>query len=579
MSRTIPSELRRLLFEFRGGRRLHGVEDEDANRGFHLVVCYFLGWAIFMSCLVLPLFAVRKVATEIMMLVLEVAATGSLFLLRRGRTRAARRLFLSVVWCLVELYSTFSGGIRSSGTDMGIAVILATAWLLGLPSALGVAAMTLTLSLAGVLLGLAGHPIPVYFPGVPLVLWAVQLVFIALTIGTVASLLASLRKQISALRDSEERFRSLSDASFEGIMIHENGVILDVNLAFVRLFGYERPDELIGRSGPDLLLTPESRERVRHRINEAAEGVIELSGVRKDGVLVSAENESRAIRHRGRDARLVAWRDITERKRAEREKAKMEAQLLQAQKMEAIGRLTGGIAHDFNNLLTVINGYSNVLRRRLDGRQEGTLAEQIGKAGELAANLTRQLLAFSRMEVAHPELVGLNGIVTESLDMLKGLLGGQIEMNVGLGAAPDEVMADPNQIRQCLMNLVVNARDAMPAGGRLTIETGNADVTQEEMPLISGSAPGPHVRLTVTDSGIGMDEETSRRIFEPFFTTKKQGHGTGLGLSTVYGIVSQWRGGLKVVSEPGKGSQFSIYLPVSRVPPPPVERLDGVEAI
>jgi PAS domain S-box-containing protein len=405
------------------------------------------------------------------------------------------------------------------------------------------------------------------------------LVFIALTIGTVASLLASLRKQISALRDSEERFRSLSDASFEGIMIHENGVILDVNLAFVRLFGYERPDELIGRSGPDLLLTPESRERVRHRINEAAEGVIELSGVRKDGVLVSAENESRAIRHRGRDARLVAWRDITERKRAEREKAKMEAQLLQAQKMEAIGRLTGGIAHDFNNLLTVINGYSNVLRRRLDGRQEGTLAEQIGKAGELAANLTRQLLAFSRMEVAHPELVGLNGIVTESLDMLKGLLGGQIEMNVGLGAAPDEVMADPNQIRQCLMNLVVNARDAMPAGGRLTIETGNADVTQEEMPLISGSAPGPHVRLTVTDSGIGMDEETSRRIFEPFFTTKKQGHGTGLGLSTVYGIVSQWRGGLKVVSEPGKGSQFSIYLPVSRVPPPPVERLDGVEAI
>ena len=254
--------------------------------------------------------------------------------------------------------------------------------------------------------------------------------------------------------------------------------------------------------------------------------------------------------------------DITERKRAEEEKAKLQAQLNQAQKMESIGRLAGGVAHDFNNLLTVINGYSNVLIHQLTSPLS-KYAEQINKAGESAASLTRQLLAFSRMDVTHLEPVFLNDLVAESRDMLERLVGEHIEMNTSLHASPDEVLADPNQINQCLMNLAVNARDAMPAGGQLTIETGNAGVAPDDIPVGSNGAPGPHVRLTVRDTGVGMDQETSQHIFEPFFTTKEKGRGTGLGLSTVYGIVSQWQGFIKVGSTPGKGSEFSIYLPLN----------------
>jgi signal transduction histidine kinase/CheY-like chemotaxis protein/HAMP domain-containing protein len=260
--------------------------------------------------------------------------------------------------------------------------------------------------------------------------------------------------------------------------------------------------------------------------------------------------------------------DITALKRAEEEKAKLQAQLNQAQKMESIGRLAGGVAHDFNNLLTVINGYSDVLMHQLAGPVR-KYAEQINKAGESAASLTRQLLAFSRMEMTDPQPVLLNDIVTESRDMLERLVGVDIEMKTSLQASPDEVLADPNQIHQCLMNLVVNARDAMPAGGQLTIETGNVNVDARDLPPGGNGAPGPHVRLTVRDTGTGMDEETGQRIFEPFFTTKEKGRGTGLGLSTVYGIVSQWQGFLKVASEPGKGSEFSIYLALSSTLKPP----------
>ncbi len=284
---------------------------------------------------------------------------------------------------------------------------------------------------------------------------------------------------------------------------------------------------------------------------------------RKDGVDVFVETQASLIYRNGQPVAIQSiGRDITERKRAEEEKAKLQAQLMQAQKMESIGRLAGGVAHDFNNLLTVINGYSHVLMHQL-GSPVRKYAEQINKAGESAAHLTRQLLAFSRMEVTHPEPVHLNEIVAESKDMLGRLVGVQIEMKTSLQAAPDEVLADPNQIHQCLMNLVVNACDAMPEGGQLTVETVNVMVAPDELPMGSGGAPGAHVRLTVGDTGIGMDEETSQRIFEPFFTTKERGRGTGLGLSTVYGIVSQWQGFLKVSSAPGRGSEFSIYLPLN----------------
>jgi signal transduction histidine kinase/CheY-like chemotaxis protein len=251
--------------------------------------------------------------------------------------------------------------------------------------------------------------------------------------------------------------------------------------------------------------------------------------------------------------------DITERKRAEEEKVKLQAQLNQAQKMESIGRLAGGIAHDFNNLLTVINGYSDVLLHQL-GSPLQKYAEQIRKAGESAATLTRQLLAFSRMETANPQPVLMNEIVTESRDMLERLVGEDIEITTRLDAHPDEVLADAGQIQQCLLNLVVNARDAMPGGGILTIETALVDVDRRDFPPGTTAESGPFVLLKVRDTGHGMDEETRQRIFEPFFTTKEKGRGTGLGLSTVYGIVSRSNGFIRVVSEPGKGAEFTIYL-------------------
>jgi signal transduction histidine kinase/ActR/RegA family two-component response regulator len=264
----------------------------------------------------------------------------------------------------------------------------------------------------------------------------------------------------------------------------------------------------------------------------------------------------------GRLRTLGTVQDITALRHAEQEKAKLEEQLHQAHKMESIGRLAGGIAHDFNNLLTVINGFSKLLMDQPDGQVRG-YAGQIHKAGESAASLTRRLLTFSRKEVTHPEPVRLNAVVAEAREMLERLMGEHIEMRSNLKASPDEVIADPNQMQQCLMNLVLNARDAMPSGGELTIETSNVTLGKDDIPSGCSGAPGQYVSLTVRDTGVGMDEETRQRIFEPFFTTKEKGSGTGLGLSTVFGLVNQWHGFLSARSERGRGSEFSIHLPLS----------------
>jgi PAS domain S-box-containing protein len=244
---------------------------------------------------------------------------------------------------------------------------------------------------------------------------------------------------------------------------------------------------------------------------------------------------------------FVIARDITDRKRAEAEKAKLEAQLQQAQKMESIGRLAGGVAHDFNNLLAVINGYSQLLLAQLsasDPLRAGLV--EISKAGERAAALTRQLLAFSRKQVLEPRVLDLNQVVEEMRSMLGRVVGEDVEVRVALHAEAGMVHADPHQLEQVLMNVVVNARDAMPGGGKLLIETARV---------------GRYVMLAVSDNGVGMDEQTQRQIFEPFFTTKGAGQGTGLGLSMVQGIVAQSGGYINVYSEPGQGTTFKIYLP------------------
>jgi nitrogen-specific signal transduction histidine kinase/DNA-binding NarL/FixJ family response regulator len=261
-------------------------------------------------------------------------------------------------------------------------------------------------------------------------------------------------------------------------------------------------------------------------------------------------------------------RDITEYKR-------LQAQFMQSQKMEAIGLLAGGVAHDFNNLLNVINGYCELILDDLpaDDPKRGDL-EQIRHAGKRAASLTSQLLAFSRKQILQPEVLDLNAAITEMSTMLRRLIGEDIEL-VAINQ-PDlgMVNADPGQIQQILMNLAANARDAMPQGGKLTIETSNVDLDGGHFHGYPEVAAGPYVMLAISDSGIGMDEATKAHLFEPFFTTKGKGKGTGLGLSTIYGIVKQSNGFIWVYSEPGKGTAFKIYFPrtKSRAAAPANER-------
>jgi signal transduction histidine kinase/CheY-like chemotaxis protein len=256
------------------------------------------------------------------------------------------------------------------------------------------------------------------------------------------------------------------------------------------------------------------------------------------------------------DGLAIAWRDITARKH-------LEAQLRQSQKMETAGRLAGGVAHDFNNLLTAIMGYGELLAGSLDDQDPlRKHVDQIMKAGERAASLTRQLLAFSRKQVLQPKVFDLNNVIADVEKILRRLIGEDIELLTPSAPKLGAVMADPGQIEQVLLNLAVNARDAMPHGGKLIVETTNMVIDEEYVREHGLSIPpGPYVMLSVSDTGCGMDKNTQTHIFEPFFTTKELGKGTGLGLSIVYGIVSQSGGGICVHSTPGAGSTFEVYLP------------------
>jgi two-component system, cell cycle sensor histidine kinase and response regulator CckA len=265
---------------------------------------------------------------------------------------------------------------------------------------------------------------------------------------------------------------------------------------------------------------------------------------------------------------------IAVRERAEEALRRSEEELRQSQKMEAIGRLAGGIAHDFNNLLSIILSYSAMMMEALSPEDPLRAdAEQIAIAGQRARDLTRQLLAFSRRQMMRPEVLDLAEVVRGVEPMLRRVLGEDVELTISLAQPTPLIKADPGQIQQIIMNLVVNARDAMPEGGQLWIETAEIELDEERVRGHVGARPGRHVQLTVSDTGVGLDEETRARIFEPFFTTKPRGKGTGLGLSTVLGIVQQSGGHVQVVSTPDEGASFRVFLPCTteaRTPPPPV---------
>lgn len=408
-------------------------------------------------------------------------------------------------------------------------------------------------------------------------------------VGVVEDVTERLRAE-EALRQSEERFRCLVESAPEAILVHRDMRILYVNSAAVAMFGATSAAELLGRNALDLV-SPEDREAVKERVALVARHVpappIDRSYLRTDGTPIPVEVSAVPIEYDRQPAALVFLRDITERKRNEAEKHGLEEQLLQAQKMESLGRLAGGVAHDFNNHLTVITGYCDMLLACMepdDERREEV--EEIRAAGVRAETLTQQLLAFSRKQIAERKPLNLNDVVLESGNILRRLIGEQVEIVTSLDPAPGLVVADRGQIVQILMNLAINARDAMPSGGRIHIGTANVDLDRSVSLQHKDATPGPYVLLSVADTGMGMSAETAQHVFEPFFTTKGMGIGTGLGLSTVYGTVRQSGGWIRVVSRLGEGSRFEIYLPrvasvaaVREHPAPPAEVPGGVETV
>jgi PAS domain S-box-containing protein len=351
------------------------------------------------------------------------------------------------------------------------------------------------------------------------------------------------------------------EQSTEAVVITDtHGAIEYVNPAFTRITGYSRT-EALGQN-PRILKSdkqdPAYYQQLWETILDGRAWHGELVNRRKDGSLYTEQTNIAPVRGAlGEITHFIATtQDVTERK-------VLEKQLRQATKMEAVGRLAGGVAHDFNNLLTVINGYTELLMDKFASDPGAAIyLKEIAHAGERAASLTRQLLAFSRSQVLAPQVLDLNEVVSNLEKMLKRMIGEDIDLGTVLAPSLGRVKADPGQIEQVIMNLVVNARDAMPRGGSLTIETSNVELDETYARNHPSVEPGPHVMLAVTDTGVGMTAETQAHIFEPFFTTKERGKGTGLGLATVYGIIKQSGGSIWAYSELGQGSVFKIYLPI-----------------
>jgi PAS domain S-box-containing protein len=395
-------------------------------------------------------------------------------------------------------------------------------------------------------------------------------------LDTIKNHLSERTRAEEAFRETSRTLHALIEASPLAVVVSDaTGTVRVWNPAAVRMFGWAEA-ETIGHPNPLLssVGSPELRAACSLVLHGERFSNTEICGrTRAGSEIFLAFSGAPLLGAQGEIASMMAiMTDITDAKTAEEALHRSEEQLRQSLKMEAVGKLAGGIAHDFNNLLSVITGYSELLLARTDGRNPARREiEEIHKAGERAAALTHQLLAFSRRQVLKPKRIRMDEVVENLGMMIRRLIGEDIDFATGSQEDLWTVRADPSQIEQILMNLCVNARDAMPAGGKMVVSTANATL---EAPLVERELtipPGRYATLRVADNGAGMDEEVLSRIFEPFFTTKDQGKGTGLGLATVYGIVKQSEGYIRVVSAPGEGTTFSVYLPAAEGEEPETE--------
>ena len=394
--------------------------------------------------------------------------------------------------------------------------------------------------------------------------------------GAVVSLIVSsvsiyfikvIRETGDRLHESESRFRHLIDLSPDMIAIHHDGKFVYINEPGIQLLGAGKPEQIIGKPIMDFV-HPDYRkiatERVRKGLSQGIKATfIEEKFLRLDETSVDVEVTGVPFAYQGKPAMMVIARDITEGKKAAEEKAKLEQQLRHSQKMETVGTLTARISHEFKNFLTTIIGYSEFLQEKM-GKDDPlrTYADMVHAAAIEAESLTQGLLAYSRKQIINPKPVKLNAIVERVIKLLSRLISENIGLKSMLTDEDVIVMVDSDQIEQVLMNLCMNAKDAMPEGGLLTLRTELVELDEEFKEIHGYGRPGKNALISVTDTGIGIDEKIRQRIFEPFFTTKESGKGTGLGLAMVYGIVKQHNGYIDLYSEPGKGTSFKVFLPL-----------------
>ena len=494
---------------------------------------------------------------------IEVAlAVGLLWVMRRGRVRWAARVEVGGLWLFMAGLALTRAGLHSQMYQMGFCMVVVVAgMLLGFRAALAIALLSALFGLAMLRTELNGwiqvRP-PVSSAGV----WMLSLCIFPLI--AVAQYLAqrALGRALLLVHDSDVRSRTLSEATFEGLMIHDQGVILEANQRFADLFGYASPAELVGKRGLEFMLTQESRALVMQKMAAGLDIAAGVTGVRRNGSTFFGETQSRHFQYKGRSLRIVAMRDIGDRVRAEQERAQLERRTGQIQKLEIAGRLAGGVAHDFNNLVTCIMGNAQLLRESVSlSSEQRELLDSLLAATESASRLTGQLLAMGRQQAVARQVLDVNGLIRDFQGVLTRLVGDTINLELALSEPLGQTHVDAGQVEQILVNLCVNARDAMPNGGFVSIRTRDYELHPEQQAEYPNATPGPYVRIEVSDSGTGMSPEVLGRVFEPFFTTKDPGKGTGLGLSTVYGIVSQNAGFLAVQSELGVGSVFAVHLP------------------